>query len=282
MIKKQFALIGYPIEHTISPFIHNRLFELNKIKAEYKILKVTSENLKDVYKNILKNLDGYNVTIPNKIEILNFLNKTDLSAKNCASVNTVKNHNNLSIGFNTDGNGFLNSIKNSKIKLGGNIVILGAGGAARAISYSCAKYAKTLKIAVRKTSLNKATYIANNLKNICNITEVTSINDIKGQIDVLINATPIGMFPNQDMLPINENILKNCKYVFDAIYNPYETLLLKKAKANGSTILGGLNMLVWQAVFAQKIWNDINFKNEDIYELIEDSKKELLRKFYGE
>lgn len=279
MIKKKFALIGYPLKHTISPFIHQRLFKLNKIKAEYKLLNIKPEHLAHNYKTILKSLDGYNITIPNKIKIMNFVDKIDYTSKICGSINTVKNNLNKSYGFNTDINGFLKSTKNNKISLTGNIVILGAGGAARAVSFACSNYAKTITLAIRETSFKKAKYILYTLKNTPAKIKITSINNLNTPIDVLINATPVGMFPNQNAVLVNENILKNCKCVIDLIYNPYETILLKKAKANGSQTLGGLDMLVWQAAFAQKIWNDVDFNIQDINEIIEESKLEIARKF---
>ena len=279
MIKKKFALIGYPLKHTISPFIHQRLFKLNKIKAEYKLLNIKPEHLDYYYNTMLKSLDGYNITIPNKIKIMNFVDKIDYTSKICGSINPFKNNLNKSYVFNTDINGFLKSTKNNKISLTGNIVILGAGGAARAVSFACSNYAKTITLAIRETSFKKAKYILYTLKNTPAKIKITSINNLNTPIDVLINATPVGMFPNQNAVLVNENILKNCKCVIDLIYNPYETILLKKAKANGSQTLGGLDMLVWQAAFAQKIWNDVDFNIQDINEIIEESKLEIARKF---
>lgn len=215
------------------------------------------------------------------------MDKLDRSAEICGAVNTVKNLSNMSIGYNTDGAGFLESIKNKGINLTGHAVIIGAGGAACAIANVCANYCSYITLAVRETGLQKAKNIANSVLkqsstykiSIELLSETAVISAANRPIDILINATPVGMFPNQNMLPINESILKKCDAIFDAIYNPYETLLLKKAKANGSKTLGGLDMLIWQAVFAHKIWNNSTFKKEHIMELIEDSKKELTRKF---
>ena len=96
---------------------------------------------------------------------------------------------------------------------------------------------------------------------------------------MLVNATPVGMYPNIDSMPVSEKALSKCKNVFDAIYNPLETVLIQRAKANGSTAVGGMSMLVWQAVVAHEIWDNSQYSVDDINQLIEDSAKELKRKF---
>lgn len=290
---KHFALIGCPVAQTISPFIHERLFSLSKIKADYVALNVEKNDLKNCY-NYIKKLDGYNVTLPYKMEIVKFLDKLDNFAKICGVVNTVQNINKISVGFNTDGNGFLSTMTNNYIKFGEHAVIFGAGGAACAIAHICANCCKKITLLVRKTSLARAKDILKSIiarKTYCKIVDVVLLEDLHKNvdnklgikldknIDIFINATPLGMFSNNDFMPIGDNILKNCKVVFDTVYNPYETILLKKAKACGATVLSGLEMLVWQAVFAHKIWTGCSFKSEEIFELIEDSKIELKRKF---
>lgn len=278
---KQFALIGHPLNHTISPFVHERLFALNNLIADYKLFDISKDEL-NYSISILKKLDGYNVTVPYKIEILKYIDKVDELTKICGASNTIKNDGKISKGFNTDGLGFLKAIENSKLNLFGDILILGCGGAAYSIASQCIKFCKSLTIAIRNTSLKKAVHLKKilELKNgFSKDIKIVLLDKLKGKFNVLINTTPVGMFPNHDMLPISKNILKNCKYVFDAIYNPCDTMLIKNAKANGSITLGGLSMLVWQAAISHEIWYNAVFCFDDINNIIEDSRIEIRRKF---
>ncbi len=274
-MKKNFALVGHPITHSISPFIHNRLFDLSKISANYTLLDLTAYKLAN-FMDTLNKLDGYNVTIPYKEDIIRFLDKLCDKAKMYECVNTVKNCVPGSTGYNTDAYGFLCALKFEKLNLNGDVTVLGCGGVARTFCFEAVLNGCNVTLAVRKHSFEKAKIVANKIKDITNkIINVTFIDKLPQKVDLLINATPVGMFPSSRQSPITDFDLKRCKSVFDAVYNPFETQLIKKAKANGTTAASGLSMLVYQASFAHKIWNESFFSDAEIQQLIYDSKEEL-------
>lgn len=282
MSQKRYALIGHPIKHTMSAFIHSRLFDIKGINAKYDIMNISA---KDIKKNIqiLRNLDGYNVTIPNKQAIIHYLDKLDRKAKLHGSVNTVRNGK-VSEGFTTDADGFLKSLEFEKVSLSGSIVILGAGGAARTLVYELVEKGLCPTVAVRPTSLLKAATLAGEIKKDLINMEINTclIDRLTGPIDLLINATPAGMYPNICESPVSEKVIKNCSTVFDLVYNPIETQLIKIAKANGSKVISGLNMLVFQAVKSHEIWDGSIYSNEEIMNLCEETKIELLKTFKNE
>lgn len=280
MSKKKYAVIGHPIGHTMSPFIHKRLFELSGIDAEYSVIDVDPENIAEDYKNTLSKLDGYNITIPHKQAIIPFLNSLDRKAKMYGSVNTVKN-NEESKGYTTDPDGFLEALKSEGIALDGRVVILGTGGVARTMAFEAVKAGADLTIAVRREDIVMVSHLAGEIKTKIPRASVSTcfIERLSGKIDLLINATPLGMYPNVQNMPVSENIIDNCNAVFDAVYNPLETKLIKTAKAKGIKALGGMSMLVWQAVVAHSIWDGSTYNTDDINKLCIDSAEELKKLF---
>ncbi len=276
MQKKKYAVIGHPIGHTMSPFIHKRLFSLVNIDAEYSVYDVPPENLSEMFKNELSKLNGFNITIPHKQAIIPFLDELDPKAKLYGSVNTFFNDNGIYKGYTTDPDGFLMALKSAGISFNGRIVILGCGGVARTMAYEAVLAKNDLTLAVRDADLDMANKLKDEIQGIekCEV-KVCRIAELQGDIDVLINATPVGMYPNIDFCPVDEKIISKTKSVFDAVYNPLETLLVQKAKANGAKATGGMSMLVWQAVVAQTKWNDVSFNNEDIDKLCIDCIEEL-------
>lgn len=277
MSKKHYAVIGHPIGHTMSPFIHNRLFELSGVDADYSVFDIAPENLEDEYKNTLKNLDGYNITIPHKQNIIPLLDEIDGKAKMYGSVNTVLNRGGKAKGFTTDPDGFIEALNAAGIELGGRIMILGCGGVARTMAYEIALRGLEFEFAVRRADVGAAGLLCLDITKKIPGAKVSFglIDQIIGSVDVLINATPIGMYPNVDDQPIHNCAIGRCKSVFDAVYNPLETVLVKRAKANGSTAVGGMSMLVWQAVVAHKHWDGSEFDKDDIDKLCLDAAGEL-------
>ena len=276
MPKKKYAVIGHPIGHTMSPFIHKRLFSLAGIDAEYNVYDVPPEELKETFDKELSKLNGFNITIPHKQAIIPFLNYLDPKAKLYGSVNTFFNDNGVFRGYTTDPDGFLMALKSAGIPFEGRTVILGCGGVARTMAYEAILAKNDLTLAVRPDDLT----MANDLKKELDALDgdnvkVCKISDLQGDIDVLINATPVGMFPHDENCPVSDEVIKNSKSVFDAIYNPLETKLIKKAKQNGALAVGGMSMLVWQAVVAQTKWNDVSFDKNDIEKLCLDCLEEL-------
>ena len=286
MPKKHFALIGHNINYSLSPFIHKKLFSLSKVNADYSIIDLKELTLEN-YNETLKPLDGYNVTIPHKVNIVPFLDKLDPKAQSLSSVNTVKNSNSFATGYNTDVDAFLLSMKNHNVKLNGNVLILGYGGLARALASKLLYLNCNVILAVRKKSLKKAKKVVSSLKvpnlktsGTLNLLELESLESlINTNLSLLINATPVGTFPNINDLPVSENVIEKCDAVFDAVYNPCNTSLLKIAKSLNKNAIDGIEMLVLQAVLSQKIWTDSSFDENDIRKLITETKNEIDRKF---
>ncbi len=274
---KKFAVIGHPIGHTMSPFIHKRLFAISGVDAEYTIIDIAPENLSEEYKNTLVKLDGYNITIPHKQNIIPLIDETDEKAKMYGSVNTVANKNVIAKGYTTDPDGFLKALEASNITLGGRVVILGCGGVARTMAYEVVIKKIPLLFAVRKEDVKIAEYLCNEIRNTVSGAEVNFclIEELSGDIDVLVNATPLGMYPKIDNQPVSDNIINRCANVFDAVYNPLETVLIQKAKANGANAVGGMSMLVWQAVVSHEKWDGSVYHNDDIAKLCIDAADEL-------
>ena len=274
---KKFAVIGHPIGHTMSPFIHKRLFAISGVDAEYTIIDIAPEKLAEEYKNTLVKLDGYNITIPHKQNIIPLIDETDEKAKMYGSVNTVANKNGIAKGYTTDPDGFLKALEASNITLDGRVVILGCGGVARTMAYEVVLKKIPLLFAVRKEDVKIAEYLCNEIRNTVSGAEVSFclIEELSGDIDVLVNATPLGMYPQIENQPVSDNIINRCANVFDAVYNPLETVLIKKAKANGANAVGGMSMLVWQAVVSHEKWDGSVYDNDDIAKLCIDAADEL-------
>ncbi|MEE0930975.1 MAG: shikimate dehydrogenase [Acutalibacteraceae bacterium] len=281
MSKKEYAVIGHPIGHTMSPFIHKKLFELAGIEADYSVIDVKPENLAADYAEKLSKLDGFNITIPHKSAIIHSLSSLDKKAAMYGSVNTVDAQGR---GYTTDPDGFLQALKANGIKLDGNVVILGTGGVARIMAFEAAKAGADITIAVRHEDIHMVAALA------CEIMEKTvhpsistcyleRIEKLDRDIDLLINATPLGMYPNIDAMPVGEDIIKNCNAVFDAVYNPLETKLVKTAKSMGKKAVGGMAMLVWQAVVSHQIWDGSTYDIKDIEQICIDASEELQKNF---
>lgn len=279
MEKNQYALIGHPILHSISPFIHKRLFEISKIAAEYKLLDISSENLECSMK-ILNNFNGYNVTLPHKLGVIKFLDSVSDKSRMYQSVNTVKNSGG-STGFTTDAAGFLKALEYEGLEPKGRAVIMGAGGVASVIANELANKGCDIVIATRDSGIKRAQDLAglvNKIMGISNV-DVCKISEISGPIDLLVNATPVGMYPKKDISPVDTNVLGLCRQVYDVVYNPYETKLVREAKSLGIKSASGLSMLVFQAAASHKIWNESEYSEGDIKQLILDCFSEINRGF---
>jgi shikimate dehydrogenase len=277
--KKHYAVIGHPIGHTMSPFIHKRLFALAGVDAEYEVLDIAPELLHAQF-SMLKNLSGYNITIPHKRGIIPLLDGLSKRAALFGSVNTVQNGERC-MGYTTDPDGFLMALKSAGIPLAGRVVILGTGGVARTMAYEAAIAGCSTVIAVRPSDLSNVASLAGEIRTSILHAEIETcrIDRIAGPIDLLINATPVGMYPAVEAAPVGEDVLKNCGAVFDAVYNPLDTLLLKTARGLGCKTLGGMSMLVWQAVAAHQIWDGSSYDPADIEALCTDAEEELRRVF---
>ena len=204
---------------------------------------------------------GLNVTIPHKVDVIQFLDEVDPLAEKIGAVNTIVNDGGILIGYNTDGAGFLQALLEKGIEpRGKNVVILGAGGASRAISFTLADRGAELVIFNRLLELDWAQELAGRISQVFNI-EVKALElnrenlvETLGNAEILVNATSAGMTPNINETPVEADLLKPGLLVFDIVYNPIKTKFLREAEAAGAKTIGGLDMLVWQGALAFEKW----------------------------
>ncbi|WP_276956303.1 shikimate dehydrogenase [Methanobrevibacter woesei] len=255
---KVVGLIGEPVEHSFSPPMHNEAFKTLGLDYVYVPFNVSPNNLKSAIEGANSlNIQGLNVTIPHKINVINYLNELDPIAELIGAVNTI-DFKNLK-GYNTDGIGCIRAIEEvTKIK-DKNIVVAGAGGAARAIVFYLAKYGAE-EVNILNRNLKKAENLANdllasNLISNVNSSDILEISKFISDADILIDTTPVGMHPNISDEPIvkaediHEELVVN-----DIVYNPNETVLLKEAMKANAKVVYGIKMLLYQGAESFKIW----------------------------
>lgn len=242
---KIYGLIGKNINYSFSKNFFNNKFENEKIDAIYINFDIKKiEEFKTIVTE--NNISGLNITIPYKESIINQLDYVDPTAKKIGTVNTIKFHNNILSGYNTDYLGFYTSIKNI-VNSNTKALILGTGGASKAIAYTL----KILKIKYLFVSRSKKN------KNYINYNEISK--EIINKHNLIINCTPLGTFPEINQIPqIPISLITKRHIVYDLIYNPSKSLLLKKSEENGATIINGYQMLENQAMESWKIWNSKN------------------------
>lgn len=285
MERLKFAVVGHPIGHTMSPFIHLRLFELAGLHAEYAVLDIEPERLLDEAERSLAALDGYNLTIPHKSVIIPALREISGKAARYGSVNTVDCRGGMR-GYSTDPDGFLLSLAAAGVPLRGPVTVLGSGGVARVFAFESALAGCPVTIAVRERGLGSARALADAARAVApgasvRVCTLSALEEETEDIDLLINATPVGMFPNAGDAPVGPRTLSHCAAVFDAVYNPAQTKLLSLARANGAKTVGGMPMLVYQAAEAHRIWHGSVYDREAIDELCRDALREMARVFGG-
>lgn len=272
---EKFGLIGYPLGHSMSPVIHRELFKINGIDASYELMQIHPDDLADGIGTLI-NFKGFNVTIPHKTQIIPFLDKLSDRAELFGSVNTVFNDNGTKIGYNTDCFGFLRAMEMAGIKLGGNVLLCGSGGVSRMFAFESVMAGALLTLAVRDSDIPAAENIAQEIRQkLERDVTVQNLDSIDGDYDILINGTPVGMFPKSDACVLSKKQVQRCSAVFDAVYNPLETLLVSYAKEAGAKYSNGLPMLVWQAAVAQEIWLGVKFTDEQIKAVIDITEREL-------
>jgi len=247
---KKFLVIGNPIEHSLSPELHNYWIKKNNINAIYEKQKLNEDQLKQYISKVKdKKIDGINVTIPFKKTIIPYLDELSIEAKSTQSVNTIYQKDNKVIGHNTDIFGFKTSIEKTEYDLENKeVLILGAGGVVPSIIFSLIKM-KVSKVTISNRTKEKA----ENLKKIYKDLEIIKWGDISN-FDMIINATSLGL-KKEDNLNFDFSSISGNKFFYDVIYNPSETNFLKKGRELGNKTLNGKLMFIYQAVSAFKIWH---------------------------
>ena len=279
-MSRKYAILGETLKHTMSPPIHARLFELKNREYEYEILEVKPEELKDKAE-YLNSLNGYNITIPHKIGIIDYTDELDQSAKRYHSVNCVDNKNGRHVGYNTDCDGFLRTVRAMNIDFTGKILLIGCGGVGRMMAIEAARHGADITMAIIPEAQDMADCLKMEIgeKYPRISVKIVMMNEISGKFDLLVNATPVGMYPKSDACPVSEEVIGNCGAVFDAIYNPTKTKLVTVAESKGITAIGGMSMLVLQAVVAHEIWNGDSYTKEQIDKIINESVEIVNRDF---
>ena len=255
MVKKVYGVIGNPIEHSLSPVMHNAAFEALGLDAIYLAFRVAEHDLGDAIRGAKSlGIAGLNVTIPLKEKALAFVEADDIASR-IGAINTIDFTSGTPTGYNTDGIGALTVLKERVGEIRGKeVLILGAGGAARAIAFYLDAEGARLTIANRTE--DRAAMLASSLHNADFIS--LSEEELKRHIkdaDILINTTSVGMYPRADATLVNAGMMHSRLVVFDIVYNPAETKLLREAKKAGvQTIIEGVKMLVYQGAASFRIW----------------------------
>jgi len=257
----ELGLIGYPIKHSLSPWIHKRFLEQTKLNGTYSIIEI---NPADSFQKAIEQLkgesklNGFNVTVPYKEKIIPYLDEIDEQAKRIGAVNTVLNKNGKWIGYNTDGIGYMRALLHKYPELMNNkdieVLLLGAGGAAKGILHALLHHGyENITIANRSLQRAEALALANES------VKVLSLNEIEkaiGSYRLIIQTTSVGMKPNESAKIISLQSIDEQAIVSDIVYQPLMTAILKEAKQQGAKIHFGHSMLLYQAQYAFEIWTN--------------------------
>ncbi len=257
---KLFGLLGHPVGHSMSPVFQNDAFANLGLDHYYQAFDVKEEEIQIAVEGLRAlGVAGFNVTIPHKIAIMDYLDEIDEEAKIIGAVNTVVNKDGNLVGYNTDGQGYLESLlelTGDKIKQS-NVLVIGAGGGARAIVTVLARYG-VQKLSICNRTIEKAQALAKITQGKTEISTMT-VREAESnleQFDVIINTTSVGMSPNINEMPISLDNMKAEAVVSDLVYNPKETKLLRVAKEKGATVQNGIGMLVGQGALAFEMWTN--------------------------
>ncbi|MEN8231258.1 MAG: shikimate dehydrogenase [Thermodesulfobacteriota bacterium] len=250
-----YALIGNPVSHSMSPAIHNAAFMELDQDCIYVAFQV--EDVKSALAGMraLDNFRGMSVTIPHKIEVMQYVDEIPDVDRHIGSINTVVKEDGKLIGFNTDGPGALKAIVDGGVELAGkNVLMLGAGGAARAIAFTLAQKGSIGKLVLLDINEEFLSQLTGDLKSGTDAVIVpgalnqAAVEEHMASADLIINCTPVGMHPNVDATLVPEHLFRPGQVIFDVVYNPLETKLLRQAKAKGLKAIPGVEMFINQAI----------------------------------
>lgn len=270
------ALLGHPVEHSLSPRMHNYIYAHAGINSAYLAFDVSPEKLQDAV-NGLRALaaKGFNVTVPHKQSVIPYMDSVDNAAAIIGAVNTVANNNGRLIGYNTDATGFLRSLEYHNIDVKDkSVLVIGAGGAARAVAVALSMAGA--RIIITNRTFEKADELANSISSMSSNSLCTAapLNELK-KLDspyLLVNATSAGMWPHIETSPLPEDYdLSDVNVAYDLVYNPIKTTFLQEAEKSGCTVVNGLDMLIFQAIEAIRIW----FNSDVPYDIAKNAVKDF-------
>jgi len=264
--------LGSRLGHSLSPLIHEKIFDLLGIEASYELIEVPEEDLAAKVKELSQSYAGLNVTIPHKVAVMKSLDEVSDEAAAIGAVNTVLFRDGRATGYNTDCTGFAMMLLNNGIEMEGRtFCVLGTGGASRAVLY-----------ALSVSDADKITVVSRDKKNapldLREKYEVIDYDDLKSvAADVIVNTTPVGMFPHMSGSPVDASVMEHFASAVDIVYNPPVTRFMDLALKQGKTALNGLYMLAAQAVAAEEIWLD----KELDYDMVPSIEADLRRALAG-
>lgn len=269
----QYGLLGGKLGHSLSPQIHKLFFAHTGIEGTYNLLETPAEQLAQRVAEMRGSYRGSNVTIPHKVEVMQLLDKVTPEAQTIGAVNTIDFADGKLTGYNTDYFGFARMLEYNGIDAAGKTaVVLGSGGAARAV----VKYFADIKVAQLYLVTRKPQEIDQHFLEICpavKVIDYAALAEVQGE--VIVNCTPVGMYPKVENSPVDTEIVKNFASAVDLIYNPQRTLFLQQAEAAGKKAVNGLFMLVAQAVAAQEIWQKQQYDSQLICKIMAELEQSL-------
>ncbi|MBU1017430.1 shikimate dehydrogenase [Patescibacteria group bacterium] len=249
---KTYGIVGHPVTHSLSPAMHNAGIQYLKLEAEYRLFDIDPddpENLANFcYETELNNIGGFSVTMPYKLTIMQYMDHYDPAARIIGSVNTVVNENSMLNGYNTDAMGAIQALREQSEIKRKKALVMGAGGAARAIIYTLKEFGADVHV------FNRTTQRAEDLADEFDVEPIEFRHIPQANFDIIVNATPVGSMPNSEESLLHADQIPSHAVVMDVITNPIETQLLKEAKKAGATPISGERMLLHQAVGQFELW----------------------------
>ncbi|GIP20584.1 shikimate dehydrogenase [Paenibacillus sp. J22TS3] len=266
------GVMGDPIAHSKSPVMHEAALRALSLQGSYVPLHVKRERLAQAVEGIrAMGFRGVNVTVPHKVEVMSLLDDIDDGARRIGAVNTIVNQDGHLTGYNTDGIGYVRSLKEEVVfdLKGKTVIVLGAGGAARGIIYALLQEAPG-QIVIANRTADKAVNLAREWSGLGNLSgcAVADVRQAVSRADVLINTTSVGMHPDIHSTPLESSWIPEGIVVSDLIYNPLETVFLRQAKERGCQIHGGLGMFINQGAYAFEYWTGMSAPAEVMREAV--------------
>ena len=273
------GLIGDPVEHSVSAAMHNAAFEAMHLDYVYLPFKVSRDMLIAAINGMRAlNIRGLNVTIPHKVAVIPFLDKLDSLSSKIGAVNTIVNDNGFLTGYNTDAEGFIRPLLEKDIETAGkHVLIVGAGGAARAVAFALMD--KGAKLVLINRSTEKAKELANQLSNHFSGTveavalNIRNLEKAMQSTEIVVNTTSIGMGAGASETPVPSQFLRKGIILYDVVYNPMRTRLLREAESAGAVTIGGADMLAWQGALSFEKWTGkrapIELMKQEVYHQLE-------------
>ncbi len=265
----KYGLLGKHLGHSYSKIIHELYFENINVNGSYDIIEKQEDEIIEVIEKLKSNeLYGINVTIPYKLNVMKYLDVISDEAKKIGAVNTILNRDGILEGHNTDYYGFIKTLELNNINIENkNVLVLGTGGASRAIYNALVD--KNAKIILLASVLENDPFEIKREDKIIKYSDISKLENI----ELIVNCTPVGMYPNVDAMPLKEDQLIKTNALVDIIYNPEETMLMNYYKSKNVKVINGLPMLILQALKSEEIWNGKEVK-EEIYNTIYNKLKE--------